>query len=191
MEPVTRSETAEDTDHLVRECLNGNERAWSILIEKYKRLIFSIPIKYGFPTEEADEIFQDVCLSLLTDLPKLREPKALTAWLIQATSHKCFHLKRQRQRHVAMDQEGDLLSPAEPNSEDILRECEREQIVREALYELPPRCQDLIRLRFFQEPSVSYVEIAQTLNVATGSIGFLRMRCLDNLRRLLKKKGFQ
>ena len=34
-------------DHLVRACLKGDERAWSALIQKYKNLIFSIPLKYG------------------------------------------------------------------------------------------------------------------------------------------------
>src|SRR5215472_1988114 len=32
---------------LIQSCLKGSEHAWSRLIEKYKRLIFSIPIKGG------------------------------------------------------------------------------------------------------------------------------------------------
>jgi RNA polymerase sigma factor (sigma-70 family) len=193
MKPLIRSsESSQRAADLVRECLDGNEDAWSLLIDQYKSLIFSIPIKYGFHAEEAEEIFQDVCLSLLMDLPKIREPQALTAWLIQATSHKCFHLKRQRQRYVAMDgQAQPSADPTADNAEDILRECEREQIVREALSELPARCQELVRLRFFAESAVPYEQIAKILGVATGSIGFLRMRCLDGLRRLLKKKGFR
>ena len=47
---------------LVQECLKGSEEAWSALIDKYKNLIFSIPIKYGFSPDEAAEIFQAVCL---------------------------------------------------------------------------------------------------------------------------------
>jgi hypothetical protein len=43
---------------------------------------------------------------------------------------------------------------------------------------------------FFQEPSTPYEQVAKNLNVAKGSIGFIRMRCLERLRRLLEKKGF-
>src|SRR4051812_9894655 len=45
-------------ERLVAECVNGNEEAWTALIEKYKNLIFSIPVKLGFSREDAGEIFQ-------------------------------------------------------------------------------------------------------------------------------------
>jgi RNA polymerase sigma factor (sigma-70 family) len=185
------SDIPQRDDELVQKCLSGSEEAWGTLIDKYKNLIFSIPVKYGFRTDEADEIFQDVCLALLIGLPQLRKRQALAAWLIQTTSHRCFHWKRQRQRHVATEFD-ELFSSRETEKmpENILREAEREQMLREALSELRPRCHDLIRMRFFQEPPVPYEEVARKLNVATGSIGFLRERCLGALRKLLEKKGF-
>ena len=90
---------------LVRECLAGSEEAWSALVDKYKNLIFSIPIKYGFSSDEATDIFQGVCLEMLTELHKLREPKALPKWIMQVTAHKCFHRKRQMQRIDGSDPE--------------------------------------------------------------------------------------
>src|SRR5439155_969343 len=48
-------------DRLVAECLQGDEKAWSALVDKYKNLIFSIPIKLGLYDDAAD-IFQAVCL---------------------------------------------------------------------------------------------------------------------------------
>jgi len=149
------SDIPQRDDELVQKCLSGSEEAWGTLIDKYKNLIFSIPVKYGFRTDEADEIFQDVCLALLIGLPQLRKRQALAAWLIQTTSHRCFHWKRQRQRHVATEFD-ELFSSRETEKmpENILREAEREQMLREALSELRPRCHDLIRMRFFQEPPV-------------------------------------
>jgi RNA polymerase sigma factor (sigma-70 family) len=184
----SRREISQSDDDLVRECIKGNEEAWSTLIDKYKNLIFSIPVKYGFRTHDADEVFQEVCLALLTELPRLRKPQALAAWLIQATSHRCFHRKREQGRYVAAEPDETVSST--PAAEDILCEVEREQMLREALLELPPRCLDLVRMLFFQEPSTPYEQVAKNLNVAKGSIGFIRMRCLERLRRLLEKKGF-
>ena len=59
---------------LVEDCLNGNEDAWLALIDRYKSLIYSIPLKYGLSADDAAEIFQSVCLSLLAELPKIRDP---------------------------------------------------------------------------------------------------------------------
>jgi DNA-directed RNA polymerase specialized sigma24 family protein len=77
----------------VRECCKGNERAWSALIDKYKNLIFSIPIKFGLTRDDAADIFQAVCLDLLSSLPQLREPAALPKWIMQTTYHKCLRRK--------------------------------------------------------------------------------------------------
>jgi hypothetical protein len=46
---------------LVASCLSGDEPAWSELIDRYNRLIFSIPLKQGLTREEAADIFQAVC----------------------------------------------------------------------------------------------------------------------------------
>ena len=66
-----------DDARLVKECLAGNEEAWSLLIDKYKALIFSVPVKYGLPQHEAAEVFQATCVELLERLPELRKPRAL------------------------------------------------------------------------------------------------------------------
>ncbi len=177
---------------LVRNCLKGSEEAWHALIEKYKNLIFSIPIKYGLSRDDAADIFQAVCLGLLSELPKLREPRALPKWLIQVTSHKCFHWKRQQVRLVSSDSQETQLPEIEvPAVADrVLREVEQDQILREALEGLAPRCRKLVQLLFFEEPVRSYKELAGILGVAVGSIGFIRQRCLERLRRRLDKMGF-
>ena len=177
---------------LVRDCLRGREEAWSALIHKYKNLIFSIPIKYGLSRDDAADVFQGVCLGLLSELPKLREPRALPKWLMQVTAHKCLHWRRQQLRLVSSDSEDAGIPEIEvPAAGDrLLLEAEQEQIVREALTGLAPRCRRLVQMLFFEEPVRSYQDIAATLGVAVGSIGFIRQRCLDRLRRRLDEMGF-
>src|ERR1700726_4345017 len=107
--PILSAETSQErTDHapladaqLVKECLKGSDKAWAALIDKYKNLIFSIPLKYGFPRDEAGDIFQAVCLELLSGLSNLRKPEALPKWIMQVTSHKCLHRRREQQRMVS------------------------------------------------------------------------------------------
>ena len=81
---------------VVEECLRGNERAWHMLVDRYKNLIYSIPFKHGVPPEDAADIFQSVCLDLFNELSRLRDAEALGGWLIRVTHHKCYHWKRRR-----------------------------------------------------------------------------------------------
>jgi RNA polymerase sigma factor (sigma-70 family) len=177
---------------LVKGCLQGRDDDWNLLIDKYKNLIFSIPIRYGFSREEAADIFQSVCLDLIQDLPKLKDPKALPKWLMQVTSHKCFHWKRRRARIVSQnDEEAKIPEAGVPAEADLnLREVEEEQMLREARAGLPPKCQELIRMLFYEEPTRPYQQVAASLGLATGSIGLLRQKCLDRLRNALDALGF-
>lgn len=176
---------------LVRDCVDGKEEAWSALIDKYKRLIFSIPIKYGLSPDEATDIFQSVCVEMLSELPKLRKAEALPKWLIQVTAHKCIQRKRQMARTKNPGSDGELPEqPVAARAESILHEAEQEQSLRQAIAELPPRCRELIQMLFFEEPARPYEAVAQTLGIATGSIGFIRQRCLEKLRRQLNEAGF-
>ena len=53
-----------DDPALVEACLGGDSDAWEALILRYKRLIYSIPIRAGFSPVDAADIFQSVCLKL-------------------------------------------------------------------------------------------------------------------------------
>jgi RNA polymerase sigma factor (sigma-70 family) len=176
---------------LIRACLSGNENAWSTLIAKYKNLIYSIPMKYGASPDDAADIFQAVCLELFAELPRLRKPDSLRSWLITVAAHQSFHWKR-KLRHRAEDELTDREAETlgiDP-SPDLIEQVEREQLLREAVAALPARCQEMIRLLFYHQPQLSYREVAARLGLATGSIGFIRGRCLKRLQRTLEKRGF-
>ena len=176
---------------LVRACLDGNEQAWAALIAKYKNLIHSIPLRYGAPPQDAADIFQSVCLELFSELPKLRRAEALRGWLIKVTAHQSYHWKRKHRKRaedVLADVDEEELSADMPP--DMVEEIERAQILREAVAALPPRCQEIIRLLFYEAEPLSYRDLAAKLGLATGSIGFIRGRCLQRLERALRDAGF-
>jgi RNA polymerase sigma factor (sigma-70 family) len=177
--------------HLVAECLRGNEQAWSALIDKYKRLIYSIPIKYGASPADAADIFQAVCLELFNGLRNLRKTESLKAWIVTITSHQCLRWKRQRRLETNLlgaEQEGSAAST--PPAPELLEEADKEQCLREAITQLPPRCREMIQLLFYEQPPLPYAEVARRLGLATGSIGFIRGRCLERLQKNLRQAGF-
>ncbi len=176
---------------LVEKCLAGEEDAWAALIERYQQLIYSIPYRYGATPEEAADVFQAVCVDLLSELPKLRETAALKSWLATLTSHRCFHWKKRKKAKDA-DSLEDLA--AEPVAEtdtvaQIIEQAETSQAVRDAIRRLSERCARMVQMLFFDDPPLPYKEVAQKLGLAIGSIGFIRGRCLEKLRRELETQG--
>ena len=186
--------TPSSDDRLIALCLKGDQQAWADLVDKYKNLIYSIPIKLGMYDDAAD-IFQSVCLDLLSDLPRLRQPKALPKWLMQVCYHKCLDYRTRAKKQVPLEDENADSLPADHKSsvlpEEMMAQLQREQMVRVVMSSLPPRCERMVRMLFFETPPRPYEIIAKELGIATGSIGFIRGRCLSRLRKQLEKMGFQ
>ncbi len=185
--------TSWSDERLVAACRKGDQHAWAALVDKYKNLIFSIPIKLGLYDDAAD-IFQAVCLDLLTGLPRLREPRALPKWLMQTCYHKCLQARRRAEKNIPLSEENGEV-PVEDGSpstlpDDMLLQIEKEQMVRDAIAELSPRCERMVRMLFFETPPRPYEEVAKELGIATGSIGFIRGRCLVKLKQQLENMGF-
>ncbi len=176
---------------LVGSCLRGDEQAWSILVDKYKSLVYSIAIKYGAPPDEAADLFQTVWVDVYKELDSLRKQGSVRSWIISVTRHKCYHWRQKHQREAIRrsgiaNLESDDRLAVDPVSLD---EMERDQLVREAIFTLPERCRELIQLLFYSQPPLRYREVAQQLGLAIGSIGFIRGRCLKRLQRSLVKQG--
>jgi RNA polymerase sigma factor (sigma-70 family) len=187
----TLSNLVTDDANLIQGCLQGEEASWSALLSKYKNLIFSIPIKYGFSREEAADIFQSVCLDILHDLANLRDTRALAGWLIRITNNKCLRQLKQNRRFVSNETNPlEPVIPAGETPENRLRELQKEQVLRVAIESLNSRCRQLVEILFFESPPRPYKDVATSLGLATGSIGFIRARCLNKLGQKLQEMGF-
>src|SRR5215469_3826426 len=163
----TPKDVAAEDERLVQECLQGDDRAWNRLIEKYKRLIFSVPVKYGLSPDDAADIFQNVCVDLYTNLAKLRKIESLRSWLITVATHKCFHFKKHQRGDVELDAMEQEMAEEIAPAPEVLQEIQQEQAVRDAIQKLTPRCAELVRLLFFEQPPIPYNEVAKKLGLAT------------------------
>lgn len=184
-------QSARQDQVLVQECLKGNGAAWSALIDKYKNLIFSIPVKRGLSSDRAADIFQNVCLALVSELPYLREPAALPSWLIQTTFHSCLRSEMENQKYTGMGSEGeDIAEDYSKTPEQLVGQLEREQMVRETVAELRGDCRRVVEGLFYEAPAKTYAELAVALGIPKGSVGPTRMRCLEKIKRALEERGF-
>jgi RNA polymerase sigma factor (sigma-70 family) len=177
---------------LIEACLDGQSQAWEALIVRYQRLIYSIPVRYGLPEHDANDVFQNVSLLLLQNLSRLRDRQRLGAWLVITTRRECWRMLRQRQQLPlqAGGATSDLPLVAAPYSEDELLALERQTLVRAAVDLLDGPCRELLTLLFYTEPRPTYSAVAKRLGIPEGSIGPTRARCLEKLMKILDEMGF-
>ena len=176
---------------LVGLCLSGDARAWETLIQRYRRLIYSIPVKFNFSSADASDVFQAVCLKLIEHLHDLKDETKVSAWLITTTTRQCIHVRAQRLRESSGDDEFEEPPAAGINVEDVQIQTQEQQAIRDAVEEMPDRCRKLLELLYFDMKNPSYEEIGRQMSMPVPSIGPTRARCLEKLRTILRRKGIR
>lgn len=183
-----RPSAAQLTDaELVARSLAGEERAWRELVDRYKRLVYSIPRRYRLPDDQCDDVFQNVFANLLRHLAQVRDVESLPKWMITTTHRECWRLSRTTQSMRGVGEgspDGGLVDPATP-PDQLAEAWERQHAVDQALRTLGGRCEQLLRAIFLDPSRPSYNEISARLGMPLGSIGPVRARCLAKLGELL------
>ncbi len=178
-----------EEEQLVEQCLGGNQEAWAELVSSYRGLVYSIAARFGAKHQDAADIFQAVCIEVFNSLPQLRSVRSLRSWLITVTLRQAYRWKRKLSYDVELDAM-DLDAVEEiATAPEVVGQFQQEEVVHKAIAQLQPRNAELVRMLFFEQPPLPYTEIAKRLGLATGSIGFIRARCLSKLRKALIEIG--
>lgn len=184
-EPLTPAPEPSDAD-LVAMVVSGDRSAWGPLVDRYKRLVYSIPRRYGFPEDVCDDVFQTVFALLLREVQNVRDPAALTKWLMTTTHRECWRVSRARKASGLPEVE--LAGSADQLPDELAQKWERQHLIQTALGQLGGRCEALLRAIFLDRSDPSYAEISRRLGMPVGSIGPVRARCLEKLMALLSDR---
>lgn len=178
-----------DTDaELIQRCVDGYHDAWCTLIDRYGRLVYSIPRRYQMSEADGEDIVQQVFTLLFRNLRHLKDCSRLSAWLITTTQRECW--RQMRQDRGTHELPADIAASDSPSPEHVIRTLEQQFLVRRALEQLGGRCEKLLTALFLAPSEQSYEEIAQSLNMPVGSIGPTRARCFSKLEAILTELGF-
>ncbi len=188
---LLRSCAVENQAHMDRDllerCRTGDEEAWEALLDRHGGLVLYLARHAGLGPTDAEEVLQETFLALVTHLDSIQEPRALKGWIATTARRAAVRLrtKRRSEGTDSLDERRD--EPlVEEEVEDVLVRIENRQHLAEALELIGERCRRLLLMLYGPEKT-SYEEISRTLDLAMGSIGPTRGRCMDKLRRAFRK----
>lgn len=183
---------------LVEQCRQGRQAAWSTLVRRYQRLVYTVPRRAGLGDAAAADVFQTCFERLLTNLDRIEDGSRVRAWLVTTARRETLRLLEEARRTAATAAWGggpeapddemdavDRLVANDPLPEELLSALQQQHRLREAVDRLDPRSRQFVELVFLQDEPLPYQEIASRLGIAEGSIGPTRARCLQKLRLIL------
>jgi RNA polymerase sigma-70 factor (ECF subfamily) len=184
-----------DDARLVDEFLRtrGND-VFEILVDRHKGKIFRLVLAVlgpGFEAE-AEEITQEVFVTVFRQLPSFRKESAFGTWLYRIAQRKAIDLRNSaRVRHPHAPEEAlEALPPrggadASPHGRAEARQSQR--VLLATIRELPEPYPQILRLFYWLDWSVA--EISETLGIASGTVKSHLFRARHLLSERLRGKG--
>ena len=177
---------------IVLACQQGDQSAWDTLVDRYERLIFTVPRRAGLSEEESADVFQEVFLTLLQKIGSIEQPERIRSWIVTTAKFKTWAIIRGQKGTYSpatdeeMEAEISAVEDKNPLADEMLIELEQQHLIRTALAKLEERCRQILSMIYMSGEAATYSDVAAAIGVGETSISPLRSRCLKKLQKILE-----
>lgn len=176
--------TEPDDMILVRQCLQGNTKAFEAIVDKYQKTIFNVALRMTNDEQDAEDIAQSVFMKAFEKLETFNPHYKFFSWLYRMAVNESLNLINQRKCFQELDES---FVSKEKTPEESYEQNEMTQNIEIALMHLAPEQRALIVLKHFQD--LSYKEISYILDVPEKTVKSRLFTARHLLKDILLKKG--
>ena len=180
---------------LIQRAIDGDEMAYTELLESYRNAIYNLLHKMVRNREETEDLVQEAFMKAFKALPSFNEEYAFSTWLYKIATNNCIDFFRKRKLQTySLDKpvqykdseiQQEIPDP-DLNPEKSILARERSRTIQEAIKTLPEKYYIAIVLRHNEEKS--YEEIAEILNLPLGTVKARIFRAREMLNKALRER---
>ena len=160
------------------------EREVISLFDQFRDPLLRYALSFGVSMQDAEEVTQEVFLSLFQHLQLQKSRKNLRGWIFRVTHNLALKRRYANQRLLDCDNYDGTLAErqpdASPNPEQRLSFAQRQSRLLAVVDAMPDTDQGCLRLR---AEGLRYREIAAVLGISLGSVSISLTRSLARLMR--------
>jgi RNA polymerase sigma factor (sigma-70 family) len=178
----------EDID-VIAQVLNGDQQAYSILVERYRNFVFTLVLRYIKSREDAEEVAQDVFVKAYRSLADFKGNSKFSTWLYTvATTTSITFLRKKKLDVQSLDNEQVFASADNIDggmSANQVEQKSKVNMVNEAIKMLSPDDAQIITLFYKGEQNLE--EIAEILGKETNAVKVQLHRARGRLKEKMQK----
>lgn len=188
-QPNVTALTPQTSDLDLLEALKrGQTQALGMLYDRYSRLVYSLAFKILANSEEAEDVTQDIFLTVWQRNTYNPARGSLSSFLTTMTRSRAIDKLRSRGTRYRFLQKWEGMARSETTMATPLEQVslgERSQIVRNALEQLPVNERQVLEIAYYE--GLSQSEISQQLNIPLGTVKTRSRQGLLKLRQALQE----
>jgi RNA polymerase sigma-70 factor, ECF subfamily len=187
--------TGPSDEELVEEFQRGDPYAFDVLVGRWDRKIQGAIYRIMGPEEDARDLCQETLLKAYRALGTFKKEARFSSWLYQIALNVCRdRLRRRKSRpQVSLDEmmEAGEIAPfgRGPSPLDLIEASDLSRAVAAAVESLPPEQREVVVLKEYQ--GLTFLEIAQALDVPISTVKTRLYRGLSLLRQRLERQGIR
>lgn len=181
--PVTEEED------IIQRCLNGERDAFSIFVENYQKMVYTVAYRMLGDENAAKDAAQDSFIAAYVSLKNFKKDSKFSTWLVSIAINKCRSILRSKKEAVSLTEVEDILRSHDADPEELLDKRQAEGLLQAALNRLPREYREAIVLKHIQE--LDYHEMAALSGMSIGALKVRVHRGREMLRELLKRGGIR
>jgi RNA polymerase sigma-70 factor, ECF subfamily len=169
--------------------LDGDTNAFTVLVDRYKDLVFTLSMRMMKNKEEAEEVAQDTFIKTYNSLNKFKGDSKFSTWIYKVAYNTCLDRlkKNKRQQHtVAIDEYTAHQVKTLDNALDQIEAKEKQQAIQNCLELLPSEDSFLLTLYYFEELSLD--EISKIVGLKPNNVKVKIFRSRKKLATILKER---
>lgn len=167
---------------IIERCLNGDTDCFSLLVTQYKKLVYSIALRFLKDSYQAEDITQEVFLKAYRKLALYDTNMKFSAWIGRITHNTCIDTIRKDKNYSVVNSDAVVVEDTEESADEVLIKKERKQWIEEQIRLLEPGYKTPLLL--FHQAGLSYDEIAKSMDVP---LSIVKNR-IYRARKMLKEK---
>ena len=174
---------------LIDAILAGDTQSFSVLVDRYKDLVFTLALRMVKHREEAEEVSQDTFIKVFRSLNRFKGDSKFSTWIYRVAYNTCLdRLKKHKreQQVVAIDEYTEHQVKTIDNALDAMEKEERKQAVQSCLQLLPSDDSALLTLFYFEELSLE--EIADIVGLTANNVKVKLFRSRKKLTSILRDR---
>lgn len=181
--------TNNNDQHYINQTIKGDAHAFSVLVNRYKDLVFTLALRMLKNKEEAEEVSQDTFIKTYQALHKFKGHSKFSAWIYKVTYNTCLDRLKKNKKHyndVAIDEITENQIKTMDNALDKMEEKEYNKLIQDCLTLLPKDDAFLLTLYYFETYSLE--EISKIVGITANNVKVKIFRSRKKLATILKHR---